>query len=334
MYEKFRNEYSAIASERGIPMEALKDALRILDEVAVNYDFRPRELSLVPYNHELPEIAKMYIVCKKIQGLSDRTLEVYKRMLEIFFRAMQKPVEKITANDIRVYLFNYQQSRGCSNRSLDKYRGQLSSFFSWASDEGYLDRNPMKTIPPIKYEKKPRQNLSQLELEYLRTACETPRERAIIEFLFSTGCRVSELARVKQSDIDWNAKTVHLFGKGRKHRTSFINAKSEVTLLDYLKTRDDDCEYLFISERRPYRQLQTAAIEKIVRGIAARTAEHIQKPVTPHVLRHTTATIALGSGMPIEEIQQLLGHEKIDTTLIYAHTSPESVQAGHRRHVV
>lgn len=334
MYEKFRNEYSALASERGIPMEALKDALRILDEVAVNYDFRPRELSLVPYNHELPEVAKMYIVCKKIEGLSDRTLETYKRMLELFFRAMQKPVERITANDIRVYLFNYQQARSCSNRSLDKYRGYLCSFFAWATDEGYLERNPMRTIPAIKYEKKPRKPLTQLELEYLRDGCKTPRERAIIEFLFSTGCRVSELAGVKKSDIDWNAKTVHLFGKGRKHRTSFINAKSEVSLTEYLKTRDDDCEYLFVSERRPFRQLQTAAVEKIVRGIAARTTEHIQKPVTPHVLRHTTATIALGNGMPVEDIRALLGHEKIDTTLIYAQTSIESVQAGHRRHIV
>lgn len=206
------------------------------------------------YNDDLPELAKAYLVCKKIEGLSDRTLDTYMRNLKIFFRGIRKPIEQINANDIRVYLFSYQQERKCSNRSLDKYRGYLSSFFSWATDEGYLQRNPMRTIPPIKYERKPRQNLTQLELEYLRADCKTPRERAIIEFLYSTGCRVSEISGVKKSDIDWNKKSVHLFGKGRKHRTSFINAKSEVSLLTYLETREDDCEYLFVSERKPYRQ--------------------------------------------------------------------------------
>lgn len=288
----------------------------------------------MPYNQELPELAKMYLVCKKIEGLSDRTLETYKRMLEIFFRHFQKPVEMIGANDIRVYLFQYQQGRGCSNRSLDKYRGYLCSFFSWATDEGYLTRNPMKTIQPIKYEKKPRKPLTQLELEYLREGCQTPREKAIIEFLFSTGCRVSELSGVKLDDVDWNARSVHLFGKGKKHRDSYINAKAEVALKAYLETRSDDCQYLFVSERKPYRQIQPAAIEKVVRIIASRSAEKINKNITPHVLRHTTATLALEKGMPIEEISKLLGHEQINTTMIYAQTSQASVQAGHRRYVI
>lgn len=288
----------------------------------------------MPYNHELPELAKMYLVCKKIEGLSDRTLATYKRMLEIFFRHFQKPVEMIGANDIRVYLFQYQRERGCSNRSLDKYRGYLCSFFGWATDEGYLTQNPTRNIPVIKYERKPRKNLTQLELEYLRMACKTPRERAIIEFLYSTGCRVSELSGVKLEDVDWNTRSVHLFGKGRKHRDSFINAKAEVAIKAYLDTRSDDCKYLFVSERKPYRQIQPAAIEKIVRIIAARSADKISTNVTPHVLRHTTATLALANGMPIEEISKLLGHEQINTTMIYAHTSTESVQAGHRKHIV
>ena len=335
MYEHLRNEYLAAAHDAQLPADALQIAVRILDTVAEHYDIKPRELSLAPYTGDgLPEIVKIYLVCKRIEGLSEQTLTTYMRNLRLFFNAVMKPMPEITTNDIRIYLYRYQRERGCSDRSLDKYRGYLFSFFSWATDEGYLERNPMKTIPPIKYESKPRQNLTQLELEYLRTACETPREKAIIEFLYSTGCRVAELSAVKKADVDWNAGTVHLFGKGKKHRTSFINAKAEVNLRAYLDTRDDDSEYLFVTERRPYRPLQTAAVQKIVRKIAARASDQIHKNVTPHVLRHTTATMAMQSGMPIIDISKLLGHAKVDTSMIYAHVNTMDVQASHRKHVV
>lgn len=334
MYEHFRNEFQRTALDHDMPPADVLGVLSVLDQVAARYEIHKKELSLAVYTDDLPELAKTYLVCKKIEGLSEQTLATYMRMLRIFFREIRKPAEQITTNEIRVYLFSYQQSRGCSNRSLDKYRSYLASFFSWATNEGYLQRNPMRTIPPIKYEKKPRQNLTQLELEHLRMSCRTPREQAIIEFLYSTGCRVSELSGVKKSDVDWATRSVHLFGKGRKHRTSYINAKAELTLKAYLKTRHDDCDYLFITVRKPYRQLKKDAIEKIVRTISNRAAGEMQKHVTPHILRHTTATIALQNGMPIADISKLLGHEKIDTTMIYAHTSMESVQAGHRKYVV
>lgn len=333
MYEHFRNELLC-ALHGKLDDDMLKDVVQELDRVASRYEVKQRELSLMIYNDDLPELAKTFLVCKKIEGLSDQTLSAYMRLLKTFFREIPKPVEMIGTNDIRVFLFKYQQERGCSNRSLDKYRGNLASFFTWATDEGYLQRNPMRTIPPIKFEKKPRQNLTQLELEYLRAGCQTLRERAIIDFMYSTGCRVSEIAGAKKSDVDWNARSVHLFGKGKKHRTSYINAKAEVSLKAYLEAREDDCEYLFCSVRKPYRGLKREAIEKIVRGISGRSADKTQKHVTPHILRHTTATMALQSGMPIEDISKLLGHEKIDTTMIYAHTSMETVQAGHRKHIV
>lgn len=334
MYERLRNEFLRVAHEGGMRMEEVQAAVNALDQVAARYEIRQKELSLMVYNDELPELVKTYIVCKKIEGLEDRTLETYTRMLRIFFRSFRKPVERIDANDIRIFLFQYQQERKCSNRTLDKYRSYISGFFGWAMDEGYIQRNPMRTIQAIKYEKKPRQNLSQLELEYLRTGCVTARDRAIIEFLYSTGCRVAEIAGAKKSDVNWNTKAVHLFGKGRKHRESYLNAKAEVSLLAYLDTRTDDCEYLFVSQRKPYRGLQTEALEKIVRNISNRSAEKTGKHVTPHILRHTTATVALQNGMPIEDISKLLGHESIDTTLIYAHTSMETVRAGHQKYIV
>lgn len=335
MYEHFRNDFQKCASEEtGMTDQAICEALHVLNKIATRYEIHKKETALAVYNDELPEIVKIYVVCKKIEGLSQQTLDTYMRMLKIFFRDIRKPVTQITTNDIRVYLFSYQRERGCSNRSLDKYRQYLASFFGWAADEGYVQQNPMRTIPAIKYEQKPRQNLTQLELEYLRQCCQTPRERAIIDFLFSTGCRVSELAGVKLSDVDWNAKSVHLFGKGSKHRTSFLNARAEVSLKAYLKTRNDDCESLFVTERKPYKQLTTNALEKIVRNIASRMDGDTNKKVTPHILRHTTATLALQNGMPIADISKLLGHEKIDTTMIYAHTCMETVQMGHRKYVV
>lgn len=332
MYEHFRNEFQCAAEGQGIGTKLITDVLHILDQLAERYEIQRKESSLMPYNEEMPEIVKIYIVCKKIAGLSQETLDAYTRTLGLFFRTVRKPMAKITANDIRVYLYSYQRERGCSNRSLDKYRQYLSSFFSWAADEGYTQSNPMRTIPAIKYEHKPRKNLTQLELEYLRQACRTSREQAIIETLFSTGCRVSELAGLEKSDVDWNARTVHLFGKGSKHRTSFLNARAEVALKAYLETRNDDCDSLFVTERKPYRPLKKEALEKIVRNIAERVPEKIH--VTPHILRHTTATLALQNGMPIADISKLLGHEKIDTTMIYAHTCMESVQAGHRKYVI
>lgn len=334
MYEHFRNELQLAASDHGVPQETIIDVLGLLDNLAARYEIHRKETSLALFQEELPEIVKIYIVSKKIQGLSQTTLDTYLRMLKLFFSCLGKSPAQITTNDIRVYLYRYQQERGCSNRSLDKYRQYLASFFGWAADEGYVQSNPMRTIPAIKYEKKQRQNLTQLELEYLRQCCQTPRERAIIEFLFSTGCRVSEIAGVKKADVDWNARTVHLFGKGSKHRTSYLNAKAEVSLKAYLKDRSDDSEFLFVTERKPHRGLTTCALEKIVRNIAGRTPPEMTKHVTPHILRHTTATLALHSGMPIADISKLLGHEKIETTMIYAHTCTESVQAGHKKFVV
>lgn len=330
MYEHFRNDFQSAAFRLGLDPADLPLLLGALDQVAAGYDITRKELALVPYGDELPDMVKTYLVCKRIEGLSDHTLSAYMRTLQIFFRSVRQPPDRISPNDIRVFLYSYQQERGCSSRSLDKYRSYLSGFFSWATDEGYLTRNPTRTIAPIKYERKPRRNLYQLELEQLRSSCISLRDRAMIEFLYSTGCRVSELTAVKLADIDWTARTVRLFGKGRKHRISYLNARAEVALKAYLSSRQDDCEFLFVTMRQPFRPLTRAAVEKVVRILSTNAGSRI----SPHILRHTTATIALQNGMPIADISALLGHENIDTTMIYAHTSTDSVQSGHRKYVV
>lgn len=333
MYEKFKNQF-ALSLSSSYPKEDIEIILKKLDSVSYNYEINQKETSIAIYNSEIPEMVKTYLVCKKVEGLSEGTLYNYGHALQNFFLQIQKSPEQVQPNDIRVYLYRYQETKGTSNRSLDKIRQIICGFFNWANCEGYIERNPAITIKPIKFEKKERQPMTQIELEYIRKACNTARERAIVEFLYSTGCRVSELCGVKKSDIDWNKKSVHLFGKGKKHRTSYINAKSEITLLSYLDSRDDCNEYLFVSERKPHGQLKKCAVEKIVRQIAQRVVEHIDKPVSPHVLRHTTATTALNNGMPIEDISRLLGHENVATTMIYAKVSAENVMNNHKKYII
>lgn len=332
MYEMFRNEY--MMEIMSLPEDAAQIAIKALDRVAAKYDFSKKELGIALYGEELPDVVKMYLVVKKMAGLSDGTLRNYKLMLELFFRRVRLPPERVGPNDIRMFLYDYQLERGISARTLDKYREYIARFFSWANSEGYISKDPAKSIPAIKHEVKPRVALSQVELEYLRSACETPRETAIIEMLYSTGCRVSELAGLMKSDINWHDKSVHLYGKGRKHRTSFLNAKAYVALVRYLDSRNDSSDFLFVSSRRPYGALKKEGIEKIVRTISSRPSCKTDKAITPHVLRHTTATTALQSGMPIEDISKLLGHAKIDTTMIYAKTSLENVRSEHKKHII
>jgi len=332
MYEQMRNDFLvALSSEEKVDITT---TLRILDQVIMNYDVRLKEADLDTYEGELPEIAKTYLICKKMTGLSNGTLENYRIILNVFFKKVKKLPQFITANEIREFLYTYQEQKSVSHRTIDKYREYITRFFAWAYNEGYISDNPARNIAAIKYEEKPREALTQVELEYLRMACETVRERAIIEFLYSTGARVSELIVIKKSDVNWYEKSVHLFGKGRKHRISFLNAKAEVALIKYLESRDDDCEYLFVSMKKPYQNLSKDGIEKIVRNIAHRASNNIGKHITPHILRHTTATMALQSGMPIADISKLLGHESIDTTMIYAKSSIEDVRSGHKKHII
>ena len=256
MYEQLKNEFMLqLVESTDMSDVQIKEIIRHLDIVAYDYNVSRKETSIVVYNQELPYLAKIFIVSKKVEGFSDGTLYNYTRYLNLFFFAVQKSPEQVCANDIRVYLYKYQEERKISNRSLNKVRDCLASFYKWMYVEGYIEKDPMIAIKQIKYEKKERKPITQIELEYLRRSCETKKQVAILEVLYSTGCRVGELAILKKSDIDWHEKTVHLFGKGRKHRVSFLNAKAEVALKEYLASRKDDNEYLFVSDRKPYNQI-------------------------------------------------------------------------------
>lgn len=337
-YEQFKAEF-LVELKRALKSQFVKsniDPITIaLDRAAFGYEFEPKTKALAVYNDPIPRLVRLYIAVKSTEGLSAGTIENYERVLCMFFLWVRRPPEEIVANDIRMWLYEYGQSKHIQDGTLDQYRAYICRFFRWAAENEYLKRNPAQPIRPIKCEKKTRSAMSQLELENLRSVCKTKRDKAMIEFLYSTGCRVSELLSVKLSDIDWEAKTIHLFGKGKKHRLSFMNARCEVALKSYLDSRSDQLEQVFVSERkyggRP-KQLTKEAVERVVK-ILSKTAG-LNKRITPHVLRHTTATIAVQNGMPIEDISKLLGHSSVATTMIYAKTSTERVYSNHRRCII
>lgn len=297
-----------------------------------DYDISKKCTDVTLYTGYIPECYKAYIVTKKIEGASQKTLELYNLYLMDFFKTLNKDITLITANDIRVYLYNIQAQRGISNRTLDSRRSAIHAFMEWCCNEKYIERNPCRNIKPIKYERSNRTPLSALELEKVRNACITLRDHAIIEFLYSTGCRVTELERLNISDIDFIKGEVLLFGKGDKHRVSYINARAELTLKEYLSNRTDNNEALFVSERNPHNRLKKSAIEKIVRDIGERS--DIKRKLFPHLIRHTTATNCLDRGMDVTKIQKMLGHTNISTTMIYAKVSEQNIKNDHKKCIV
>ena len=333
-YEQMRNalllEITTVFPE--MEGDAADQIGKALDRAAYPFEVSVKETALAVCENLIPEIVKIYIAVKKTEGLSDATLSNYARTLKHFFIWVRKPVDQVVANDVRMFLYQYRQAHKISDRTLDKYRQMICWFFTWAYREEYIPKDPCKAVKSIKHEVKERQALTQLELERLRLACVTKRDKAILEFMYSTGCRVSELTTVEISDVNMKEGTVQLFGKGRKYRTSFINAKAEVALIEYLKERNDESSYLFVSERRPHGGLTKAGVEKIIHQISQRS--DVKKHVTPHIIRHTTATQAVNNGMPIEDVSKLLGHVSVATTMIYAKVSNEIVQTQHMRCIV
>lgn len=279
----------------------------------------------------IPDAFKTYMVTKKIEGRSEGTLNLYKICLEDMFLTINKSVESITTNDLRVYLYKLQKTRKITDRTLDSRRLILNGFFSWCADEGYISKNPCASIQPIKYEAKPRVPFTDVEMELIRDGCVTLKEKAIIEVLYATGCRCSELTRLEKDDIDFKTREVALFGKGKKHRISYLNARAEVALKKYFEVRTDDLPYIFVTDKKPYRKMNNAGIEKILHHIGDRAGID---DVYSHRIRHTFATDALNHGMAITDLQGLMGHEKMDTTLIYGKISKTSMQTSHRKYVI
>lgn len=332
--ENFANEFVSKLDGK-ISDEALSTVLKELQVFASNYDINQRETHVVPYQSNIPDCYRVYMVAKKIEGMSPESMKTYNFYLTDFFEHINRPFEQVTTNDIRIYLYETQKRTGISNRTLDGKRLVINTFMDWCWKEGYIPNNPCASIKPIKFEEKPREPLSNMELEIVRDACENYRDKAMIELFYSTGCRLSEMVNLKISDIDFTSKEVHLFGKGSKHRTSYLNAKAEYMLKKYFeleRPKESISDSVFVIFRKPYNEMHKESIYARVKAIQKRSG--IERSLFPHLLRHTMATDALNRGMNVAEVKEILGHEKLDTTMIYAKISHDSVKFNHKRYIV
>lgn len=312
--------------------DELKKVDEVLSIVLSRYEVSGKTTDIVIYTGDLfPEI-KAFLVSKSMKGLSKNSLIHYKRILENFALNIHKDVKSITANDIRLYLWSYEKSHNIGKSALDDKRRVLNSFFTWLVRENIIDKNPMLQIDPIKFEQKIREPLTALELEQMRNACETPREKALLEMLYSTGCRVSELINLNKHDIDYTNGRVKVLGKGSKERYCFLNAKAQLAIKKYIFSREDNNDALFVSEKQPYNRLGKGSIEKEIKTLGKRA--DINRDVFPHLLRHTFATHMLEHGASLAEVQALLGHESPQTTMIYAKLNLNKLQAVHQRCII
>lgn len=318
--------------ENNFDVNQLKEISNILDLHFNGYDIKPKETSVTVVNNGLFSLIESFLVCKKIKGFTKSSLKQYQRTLLHFANNMTKDVDHITANDIRLYLLAYEEARNTGKSTIDDKRRILNSFYSWLIREEIITKNPMLKIDVIKCDKRIHEPLTDFELEELRNACRTDRDLAIIETLYSTGCRVSELVSLNKNDIDYSNGRVKVFGKGKKERWCFLNAKSQLALKKYIFKRIDDDDALFVSNKLPYNRFGKGSIEKRVKELGKNAGIHGK--VTPHTLRRTLATSILAHGGSLAEVQAILGHERSETTLLYAKLDISNLQSMHKKCVI
>lgn len=327
---KFTEELISKLSEK-IPEDQLKTVLQEVQILETKFDIYEKDTSIVPYSNPIPDCYRIYMITKKLEGRSIETLVTYNCCLKDFFYNINKELKLITTNDIRKYLYDLPSRTKKCARTVDSCRVMIHGFLEWCVFEQYLDFNPCSAISPINYSVKPRNPLTDYELEVVRDSLVTYRQKALVEFIYSTGCRVSEVASCKLSDVNLNTCEVNVKGKGDKYRTVYLNAKAKLMIERYLETRNDSVDALFVTERKPYKSMATSAIRFEFNKISEQA--NIGRKVHPHLLRHTMATIGISRGMSIIEMKEILGHVKTDTTLIYAKISKVNVKFNHNRFI-
>ena len=276
------------------------------------------------------EFLKMFLDAKKIEGCSERTIQYYKVTVEHLFSIIDTEVRKITTEEIRRYLAEYQKINGCSNVTVDNIRRNISSFFSWLEEEDYILKSPMKRIHKIKTKTVVKNVITDEGIEKLRDNCSEIRDLAMIDLLYSTGIRVGELVNLNIDDIDLDGRECVVYGKGDKERRVYFDAKAKVHLKRYIESRIDDNGALFVTLDSPYARLKISGVEIRLRQLGRRLD---LDRIHPHKFRRTMATRAIDKGMPIEQVQRILGHSQIDTTMQYAMVNQSNVKSSHQKYM-
>ena len=276
------------------------------------------------------EYLKMFIEAKQIEGCSARTLQYYQVTIEHLLKNIDTVIRKITTDEIRTYLAEYQQRNNCSKVTVDNVRRNISSFFSWLEEEDYILKSPMRRIHKIKTKQPVKEIISDEMIERLRDNCRCSRDLAMIDLLYSTGIRVAELVGLNISDIDFEERECVVYGKGDKERRVYFDAKAKLHLQNYINSRTDTNPALFVTLDSPYERLKISGVEIRVRELGRKL--NIEK-IHPHKFRRTMATRAIDKGMPIEQVQKILGHSQIGTTMQYAIVNQNNVKTSHRRYI-
>ena len=273
---------------------------------------------------------EVFLSAKRIEGCSEKTLIYYKNTIQQMLDSIGKSVCTIVTEDLRTYLAEYQKEKQSSKVTIDNIRRIFSSFFAWLEDEDYIIKSPVRRIHRIKAASTIKETYTDEQLESMRDNCDNPRDLALIDILASTGMRVGELVLLNRDDISFDERECIVFGKGDKERMVYFDARTKIHLQNYLDSRTDNNEALFVSLKAPYNRMKIGGIELRLREMGKRL--NIDK-VHPHKFRRTLATVAIDKGMPIEQLQKLLGHQRIDTTLQYAMVKQSNVKIAHRKYI-
>lgn len=273
---------------------------------------------------------EMFLAAKRIEGCSDRTIDYYKSTIKAMLEKVNVPVRKMTTEILREYLSTYQEINNCGKVTIDNVRRNLSSFFSWLEEEDHILKSPIRRIHKIRTKKVVKEVISDENLEVLRDGCAEMRDLAIIDMLISTGIRVGELINLDIADLDFEERECIVYGKGDKERRVYFDARTKLHIQKYLQQRKDNNPALFVSLNAPYHRLQISGVETRLRELGRQLKTC---PIHPHKFRRTMATKAIDKGMPIEQVQRLLGHQQIDTTMQYAMVNQSNVKSSHRKFI-
>lgn len=303
---------------------------KVLLHELCGYELQRSEEQTTDDENENLRLMNAFLSAKRIEGCSEKSLTYYRKTIETMLDKVSKGITHISTDDLRSYLTAYQVEKQSSKVTIDNIRRILSSFFSWLEDEDYILKSPVRRIHKVKTAMTIKETYSDEALETMRDNCETLRDLALIDMLASTGMRVGELVLLNREDINFEERECVVFGKGSKERMVYFDARTKIHLQNYLAERTDTNNALFVSLKAPHERLQIGGVETRLRELGKR----LDLPrVHPHKFRRTLATMAIDKGMPVEQLQRLLGHQRIDTTLQYAMVKQSNVKLAHRKYI-